>query len=45
MAGRIDVRSAEGETVFTLVLPPAADGPSPGDTRDEQPVASPAGGD
>jgi signal transduction histidine kinase len=45
MAGRIDVRSGEGETVFALVLPPAADAPSPGDASEEQPVASPAGGD
>ncbi|HEY7562082.1 MAG TPA: HAMP domain-containing sensor histidine kinase [Gaiellaceae bacterium] len=41
MAGRIDVRSRAGETVFTLVLPLAA-APSPGEAP-EEPVASPAG--
>ena len=44
MEGRIDLRSAAGETVFTLVLPPATDAPIPGDAVD-QPVASPAGDD
>jgi signal transduction histidine kinase len=44
MAGRIDVRSAAGETVFTLALPLAPDVPSPGDAPEEEPVTSPTGG-
>jgi signal transduction histidine kinase len=43
MAGRIEVRSVPGETVFTLVLPPATALPPPEDAPEEEPAPSPAG--
>jgi signal transduction histidine kinase len=43
MAGRIDVRSAPGETAFRLVLPSATAAPPPDDAPEEEPVASSAG--